>query len=303
MKLLITDLDNTLYDWVSYFARAFEAMLLELSLLLNVDEETLRSEFKAVHERYGNSEQPFAVFELSSVRAHFGRASSAELYNALRTPLDAFRIARDRYLKLYPSVFDTLHQLCNDGVRIVGHTEAIAELAYHRLDKLGIRPFLSHLYALDGKLNPHPDQVRGLELAKPRAGFITFVPRDERKPNPALLRDICARESISPTETWYVGDSLVRDVSMAKAAGVTSVWARYGIRYPADLWRVIVRITHWTAEDVKREARLRRRSQNVRPDYTIGSFSELVRLTEGQATVAASRMTQRESRSPQPDRR
>lgn len=54
--------------------------------------------------------------------------------------------------------------------------------------------------------------------------------------------------------TWYVSDSLTRDMSMAKAAGVHAVRAKYGTRYDRDLWLDLVWITHWTDEDVAREA-------------------------------------------------
>jgi hypothetical protein len=51
--LLITDLDNTLYDWVSFFTPSFKGMVDELIALLDVREETLLDEFKAVHQHYG----------------------------------------------------------------------------------------------------------------------------------------------------------------------------------------------------------------------------------------------------------
>src|SRR6185503_8179782 len=131
--------------------------------------------------------------------------------------------------------------LSDRGVVVVGHTEAIAELAYYRLQMLGILPFFTHLYALDGELEPHPDPNRDSEQFRPQAGLITFVPKEERKPNPALLQDICSNEGFPFSDGCYVGDSLVRDVAMAKRAGLTAVWARYGTNYPADLWQAVVR--------------------------------------------------------------
>lgn len=50
-SLLIADLDNTLYDWVTFFARAFSAMVDELETLLTIDRERLLDEFKVVHQR------------------------------------------------------------------------------------------------------------------------------------------------------------------------------------------------------------------------------------------------------------
>lgn len=288
MRLLITDLDNTLYDWVSYFANAFQAMVKQLAVLLSVDEETLKDQFKRVHQQHGNSEQPFAIFEISAVQEHFGPVSKSELFQALKQPLDAFRASREKYLRLYPSVYDTLRHLREQGVVVVGHTEALAELAYQRLEMLGILPFFSHLYALDGQLAPHPDPERDQGRLVPPPGLLTFVPREERKPNPALLKDIYFNERIPGSQACYVGDSLVRDVAMAKRAGVTAVWARYGTRYPADLWQAVVRVTHWTDQDVERESELRQMFHDIQPDYTIDSFSEIMSLFENAASKSVS---------------
>lgn len=75
----------------------------------------------------------------------------------------------------------------------------------------------------------------------------------------------------------YVGDSLTKDVGMAVSAGVMSVWARYGTTYDRALWELLVRVTHWTAEDAVRESQLRRLSVGS-PDVIIDSFSEVLPL-------------------------
>ena len=38
---------------------------------------------------------------------------------------------------------------------------------------------------------------------------------------------------------------------MAKDAGLTAIWARYGGRYDPQLWDLLVAVSHWTAADVK----------------------------------------------------
>jgi FMN phosphatase YigB (HAD superfamily) len=107
----------------------------------------------------------------------------------------------------------------------------------------------------------------------PPEGFVTVVPREERKPNPRLLVDICQHEGIELSSTYYLGDSLVRDVAMAKRAGVTAIWARYGT--DPECWKYLVKITHWTDEDVSREKGLKAEYGNVVPDYSIDSFVQL----------------------------
>jgi phosphoglycolate phosphatase-like HAD superfamily hydrolase len=275
--LLITDLDNTLYDWVTFFAESFQAMLRELALLLGRPESELIQEFKSLHQHYGTSEQPFVVLELPAVREHFGSVSQIELLKLLNVPLHAFNRARKQLLKLYDGVDETMRRLSAEEVTIVGHTEAIAANAFYRLRRLGIQRYFTRLYALEGNFKGHPDPVRAKEL-QPPPGFVRFVSKGERKPNPLLLRDICAQEGKSVHECWYVGDSIVRDISMAREAGVNAVWARYGTRYDRKHWDLLVKITHWTKEDVVREEQLHSIYDQVQPDHTIDSFDELMGL-------------------------
>ena len=277
MTMLITDLDNTLYDWITFFSEAFEAMVDELVSLLEIDKEIILDEFKEIHQRYGNTEQPFAILELSSVKAHFGDLPRSQLKAHLDKPLYAFNSARKRSLKLYHTVEETLAELVNQGVIIVGHTEAIKENSYYRLKRLGIDKYFSTLYSLDGDYLGHPDLGRNEELRAPK-GFVQQVPKEERKPNPALLIDICSRQKKLPKETFYVGDSLTRDIMMANHAGVSSIWAKYGTEYEKDRWKILAKVSHWTPADILREEKLRKDCENVVPNYTIEKFGEILEI-------------------------
>ena len=279
MQLLITDLDNTLYDWVTFFARSFSAMLKVLVEMTGIDREILLDEFKAVHQRYHNTEQPFAVLELPSVCALYGNPTPRELRDKLEPALLAFNLERNYTLRPYPSVTETLSYLQRQGVRIVGHTEAIVPNAMYRLIKLDLLKYFSRLYALDGSKTQHPIPERAA-VYEPPPGFVHLVPPDERKPNPRLLTDICAQEQTTLDNTWYVGDSLTRDISMAKIAGVKAIWTRYGTQYDKSLWDILVRVTHWSEEDVRRESLLNEWYAQVKPDYEIEAFAEIKKIMQ-----------------------
>jgi phosphoglycolate phosphatase len=246
-----------------------------LSEEINVDRDRLLDEFQEVHQQHGNSEHPFAIFEIASVRERMGHLSRREKFEALAEPLSAFRDARNRYLELYPSVQGTLETLVKEGVVVVGHTEALAVQAASRLRRLGVIDYFDHLYAIDHEgIEPHPkpDRMRNGRYEE----IITYVPPEERKPNPELLFDICDKEDVDPSEALYVGNSIPKDIAMAKEAGIPSVWARYGRNYDDSLWELLVRITHWTDEDVKREERIRERFSDVEPDATIDRFEDIL---------------------------
>jgi FMN phosphatase YigB (HAD superfamily) len=283
-RLLITDLDNTLYDWVTFFALAFDAMVEALVPLLDIDRYQILAEFKTVHQTLGSSEHPYAVFELPSVKTQFPDASPKELADYLDEPLHRFNSVRKAELRLYPGVAETLAELARRGVVLVGHTEAAAVNAYYRIHKLGISQHFRHLYVLEGPPVRHPEPERQREL-EPPDNVLRVVPPAERKPNPRLLADICTTEGVALSDAVYVGDSLGRDVYMAKLAGVTAVWARYGTAYEPERWRTLVQVTHWTQEDVAREARIRESTRGVTPDYTIDAFSELTAIL-GAGSVA-----------------
>jgi FMN phosphatase YigB (HAD superfamily) len=284
-KLLITDLDNTLYDWVTFFALSFRGMVEELTKLLDVTEEQILDEFRAVHQRYGNSEQPFAALELPSLQRKFPRLSRAELARIIDPALHRFNSIRKRTLALYPGTAEALDELTKQGVKIVGHTEAILVNAYWRLRSLGVDRYFSRLYTLEGKESIHISEAS--RWIDPPPGFVTVLPREERKPNPALIADICRHEGIEIASSYYLGDSMVRDVAMANKAGVTSIWARYGSAYDPSYWAYLVKITHWTDEDVRREKHLKSKYVDIVPDHIIDSPSELVPILRSEAVRVA----------------
>jgi putative hydrolase of the HAD superfamily len=60
------------------------------------------------------------------------------------------------------------------------------------------------------------------------AGDLSFVMVSAeyavRKPNPLLFEAAAARIGAEPADIWFVGDSLIADVSGARATGMTAVW-------------------------------------------------------------------------------
>lgn len=58
--------------------------------------------------------------------------------------------------------------------------------------------------------HPDPNFKKPLEV-----DYIRLIPKANKKPNPQVLIDICKCEQVKPSDAWYVGDSLIRDISMA----------------------------------------------------------------------------------------
>ncbi|MGL9706818.1 HAD family hydrolase [Escherichia coli] len=277
MKLLITDLDNTLYDWVSFYSQSFSAMAEELSKEINVPLDILLSEYKVIHQRFGNSEKPFATLELPSVISYFGANDKILLQKKLTRVFSAFSSKRNHTLKLYPTVRDTLNILRERGVKIVGHTESLEYNSLYRHYKLDVIDFFDHLYTIEDNHNLHPNP-KNAKVISVKDDFIIRLSSAESKPNPKLLEHICLTENVDIKDAVYVGDSITKDISMAKSIGMKAVWARYGRQFAPELWEILVKITHWTDKDVEREEQLKESFSRVKPDYSINSFAEILDL-------------------------
>jgi histidinol phosphatase-like enzyme len=101
--------------------------------------------------------------------------------------------------------------------------------------------------------------------------------KHQRKPNRDVLLEICDREGVKPACGVYIGDSIARDMYMAKNAGLLAIWAKYGTIHQQGLYEALVRISHWTDEDIEREVVLKRVSRNIKPDITLEvGISELL---------------------------
>ncbi|WP_210442294.1 HAD family hydrolase [Vibrio crassostreae] len=273
-KLLITDLDNTLYDWVSYFSQSFEALVDSIVDITGIDKGVLLRDFKEVHQKYNSSERPFAALEVKAIIDYFGTSDKDILKEKLAPAFRNFSDKRKETLKLYEGVTDTLAKLNAKGIKVVGHTESYEVNSVYRAKKLGLDKYLSHLYTIGSNSSSHPDKTKPM-IDPVDAEWVVKLPEEERKPNPQLVLDICEREGISPSDAYYIGDSIVKDMTMANAAGVNSVWAKYGKDFQSANWKLLVSITHWTDEDVRVEEDLKAMYSKETPMFEVSSFSGL----------------------------
>lgn len=80
----------------------------------------------------------------------------------------------------------------------------------------------------------------------------------------------------------YIGDSLAKDVLMAKRAGCFAIWAKYGTKIAPERYDGLVRISHWTTDDIVREKMHSIEAQDTSPDFICEiSLSEILRVLSG----------------------
>ena len=276
-KLLICDLDNTLYDWVGYFVDAFYALVDQTIEITGCDREQLLDDFRQVHRRHHDAEHPFSLLETETIRRLYAGKSRAEIAAILDPALYAFNSSRKKTLALYPSVRETLDFIQADNIALVAHTESKLYAVVDRLTRLDLTRYFRRIYCRERPESFHPSADRGEQfLANFPIDKVVELSQHQRKPSREVLLEICAREGALPTECAYIGDSMARDVLMAKRSDVTAVWAKYGTVHKPTYYERLVRISHWTQEDIDRERVLANEASSVVPDFVAATLFQEV---------------------------
>ena len=121
--VVITDLDNTLFDWFEAWYQSFNAMLLCLVEKSELPRETLVQEIKTIHQIHGTSEYAFVIESIPSIQARFPNEDLVQRFDEC---IHAHSKMRKKHLHLYPGVRDTLRWLKGRNCQIVAYTESMA---------------------------------------------------------------------------------------------------------------------------------------------------------------------------------
>ncbi|GCD88769.1 hypothetical protein NLS1_07750 [Nocardioides sp. LS1] len=277
-RLLVTDLDNTLWDWFAAWHASFSAMLDRLTEISGVPAEVLEPQIRAVHQARGTAEYSFLLDEVPALVEASGTVPPSQRYDEALHQLHSRRRAMTR---LYPGVLDTLTSLKAAGIAVAAYTESLAYWTEWRIRWTGLDGLIDRLYSAPDHDLPNGltrEQVRtkaddeyGLRHTKHLP-----LPRGVMKPNAEILRSILDDCGVQPDQVVYVGDSLMKDIAMAQSVGVLDVHAKYGEAHEKAEYELLRRVTHWTDKDVQREKELSLRPE-VRPTVVLQrGFAELL---------------------------
>lgn len=280
VALLVTDLDNTLYDWFAMWCPAFNAMLETVCSESGVPRSVLLAEIRAIHQERGTSEYSYLLNELPSLKKLNPPEEIAEVY---RDAIKKYRFMRQENLFLYPGVRNALVRIKESGIPIVVYTESLGFYSAWRLRELDLDGVVDYLYSppdhdfpegvTPETLRSRPPEAYELKKTEYRA-----TPRGILKPDPQILQRILRELGASASETIYVGDSLMKDVAMAQNAGVFDVLAKYGAVKDRNAYRLLQQVSHWTEDDVRRESQINNRL-DVTPSYILHDrFDEIFDL-------------------------
>lgn len=279
-RLLVCDLDNTLYDWVSYFVPSFYAMVDKVVEITGWDREQLLDEFQKVHQKHNDAEHPFALLETALVRDMFPKRNLRTAKEYFNDAFHAFNSMRKEKLRTFPQVHETLGTISTNGIRLAAHTDAKYYAVVERLRRLDLIQHFEKVFCQERADGRHPDGLSEEQWLKDfPVEKIVELSHHQKKPDPSVLLEICAMMEVEPSQTVYIGDNIAHDIMMANDAGVYSIYAKYGTRRDSSDWDKLVRVTHWTEETVAREAALRKAAESVEADFVAEkSFAEILNL-------------------------
>lgn len=230
-------------------------MLSRLCEMSNIPQDVLEAEIRDVHQRRGTSEYSNLLNELPSLIATTPNATPLDVYDDAIHVLNKTRKAAT---ELYPRVKDTLKEVRNNGIMVAAYTESVAYWTEWRIKHTDLDGIIQYLYSAPDHdlptgttiedLRRRPKEEYGLKQTVHR-----HVPRGEVKPNPDILASILRELQCGADDAVYVGDSLMKDVAMAKDAGVLDIHAAYGEAQRRPEYELLRRVSHWPDSTVAQE--------------------------------------------------
>lgn len=258
IRLVVLDFDDTLYDWIGHFVPALNAMIATAAPLLDISEETLREELKAVHRYYCNTEQPFALLETRSAQAKYGDLAREGQKMALAQAFAAFDQVRSEKLNLYDDVEPALTRLRESGVVVVGYSAATSVNIAKRIKMLGLQPYFDRVYASTYTGMPYPGR-----RSKPTQA-VPIIELDRPKPDVGAVSRITTDLAVPPWATLFVGDSLASDIAPALAGGAWAVLVNRSASSTRTMLTSLLEVSHRRAE--------------TRADSSVITAAQLVRV-------------------------
>jgi FMN phosphatase YigB (HAD superfamily) len=267
LSLFIFDMDNTLYDWYAAFLPAFYEMVEVASKSLDCDREELLNQLQEVHVRHHDVEHPFSLAETRMVQTRITTHGHEDTWRLIDPAFHAFNRLRKQNLRLFPDTLETLEELRSHNVELVAYTDSTYFAALGRIQRLGLSDLFARVYCRERGQSHLPNSSTG-SPENHDSKKVVEIPSHQSKPNPRVLGDIVFAQNQNIENVAYVGDSLSRDVLMAKRAHCYAIWARYGAHTDAQMYERLIRISHWTAKDILNEKNYAREAKNYSPDFT-----------------------------------
>lgn len=261
-KMVILDMDNTIYNWLDVYSYCFQKQIEYLHEKTGIEVNTIKKSFKQVFKKYDSLEVPDAVLELNIWdQCTMHREQIEDIQKVVQNILmDGWR----QNIKLYPHVRETLEWLRINSVYVIGISDAFSFWIDYRLTCLSMLECFDRIYALENSRIIHSKVVKEAGKA---SNMIVFSSH-ELKPSTKVIEVVAEMYNVEKSEIYLIGDSLKKDIVMAQHAQVHDIWAKYGTAFKKGNSSLLSEVTPWKKQR-------RGSDESVKPSYTITDFSQL----------------------------
>lgn len=278
INTLILDLDNTIFDWFAVWFASFDPIYQEIIRKTGRPADEIEADIRIVHQKRRTSEYTFLLEEIDALK---DLREKGDIRTFFHEAIELSQHGRDQQLNLYPSVFRSLWNIKQKGTKIVAYTESMRFYSAYRLKRFGLDGVIDVLFSPEDhdvpagvsveKMRRLPNDYYELQVTDVR-----HTPPGELKPNPRVLLDIIQAVGATADRCAYLGDSLFKDVAMARDVGVFDIHAQYGESQRRPEYNLLRRVSHWTAEDVEREKAITAKGHNFVPSAVLrDTFAEI----------------------------
>lgn len=243
VKLVITDMDNTLASHGKYFSEGIKTAITDLSAKTAIPESELYSSIGNQMEKYRSHDYPWSLELALKDRLKIGEPGGMSVADFEKNIANPFWDTIDNSLKEhhspYEGVKETLEELQRRNIPVAVLSDAPAFIGLRRLSNLGLQHGLvERFYGLHNWHEPaglseelmQAGRNRVESLLKTENSLKEFraLPHQWEKPETAGFEALMRQYNVRPSETLMIGDSRVKDVGVAHKAGSRGVWASYG---------------------------------------------------------------------------
>jgi FMN phosphatase YigB (HAD superfamily) len=270
---ILTDLDNTVYNFVDYFGPCFRSMVHVLHRECGIPEADITRQFKEVFSKHGSVEYPFSVQKLELCSA----LSQEKVSSLVKKARGAFIRTRRRNLFAYPGVEDTLAWARHESIAVIAVTNSPLRLAWSRILQLGLKQYFTGIAAWNGGGHEWPEEDPVAEVYRSSTEYqppdwVWPVPGEKLKPDPWAYSKIIEALKIDPITIHVIGDSVEKDVRPALELNANGYWAKYGRVYQDKNDHTLRQVTHWSEKKILSTYN----NDNLERIISVNDFSELM---------------------------
>jgi FMN phosphatase YigB (HAD superfamily) len=241
VKLVVTDMDNTLLSTQKQQALGLEEAVQNLSAKTRIPETELYQQLGTVMEKYHSHSYPWTLELALKDKLKIGEAGGISIKDFNEQIADPFWNTVDasmKHLELYPGVRSTLDTLAQRHIPVAVLSDASASSGLRRFLHLELDGApIDRLFTLRNPAEPAelPEalKVAGRErlnqaLSKEHnLAEFKVLPREWEKPSAGGLQAIIDQYQLRPSQVLMVGDSVRRDMGVAANTGARGLHADY----------------------------------------------------------------------------